>query len=148
MISLQRDRTQGAIKEKYLGIKKIDKEFDLLEAYRDSGGDPKFSTSWWKGAKEQLKKESHESNRRVRPTRTVKAAEKSLGLNREQLRRARWKVYSQLELFKDSLLRFERMGDPFADSIRAMIKEMMGNQAPFAGMARYFVRQEWGLAVS
>ena len=84
--------------------------------------------------------------RRVRPRRAFAAAESYLGLNREQLRRARWRVYRSLEMFKESLIRFRTSGDPFADIVEAEIGRMMDAGAPFAGMVRYFVREEWNLA--
>ena len=86
-------------------------------------------------------------NRRVRPTRAFEAAEQYLGLNREQLRRARWRVYRQLALFKGALERFEQAGDPFAAEIRDELRLMMADEAPFAGMVRYCVRKRWQLAV-
>jgi len=281
MILLNRVRTEEAINKKYRGDKKIDKELDLLESYRDTRGEPEFSTSHRKAAKDQLKAESHEKcayceadvsvvahgdlehfrpksvywwlaycydnylfscqlcnqtyksyefpvhgrpmteitvapdatdaeleaivgslapdpldgeprhtladfrrnalrekaglpdpyledpepvlawqvdrdnrevflkrrpTRRVRPRRAFAAAESYLGLNREQLRRARWRVYEKLELFKDALGELGNEG-PLSARIRAMIEEMTNAEAPFAGMARYFVREEWGLAV-
>ena len=76
--------------------------------------------------------------------RAFAAADKVLGLNREELRRTRWLEYRKLETFKQSFL------SPQIDAVlRAQIKNMLeamtDASAPFAGMARYFVKVEWQL---
>ena len=281
MIALQRVRTAQAVKPEYRGQRKIDRENALLQAYRDSDGNPKFNTAWWKAAKEQLKAEAHykcayceadvavvahgdvehfrpkseywwlaycydnylyscqlcnqtykgkafpihgdrmtavqvhthdsdesltalagslapdpldgeprypiaeyarlakrekaglpnpyledpesmfaweadqdnkevsvkKLNHRVRPTRAFQAAEEYLGLNREQLRRVRWREFEMLDLFRRSFERFNQLGDPLAEEIRNELQLRMADEAPFAGMARYFIRTEWQLIV-
>ncbi|MGB1109954.1 MAG: hypothetical protein ACPG4N_06345 [Gammaproteobacteria bacterium] len=280
MISLQRERTEAAINRKYRGQRKIDREFTLLKAYRDSNADPEFSSAWWRTSKDQLKIEAHNKcayceadvsvvahgdvehyrpkssywwlaycydnylyscqicnqtfkgkhfpihgnempsadlpnpatdqalrqlagalapdpldeeprytlqeysrlatrekaglpnpymedpetlfiweadsvnrqvsiaprhRRRVRPKRAFAAAESYLGLNREQLRTARWRIYRPLPLFKAMLLHFRELGDPMADKIEEELRLMMADDAPFAAMVRYFVREKWAL---
>jgi hypothetical protein len=78
------------------------------------------------------------------------AVEQFYGLNREELRRARWSLsYRHLAARKKDL-------DDFGGHARwkkkrveaaAEIKEMLADAAPFAGMARSFVRTEWKLSL-
>jgi hypothetical protein len=70
------------------------------------------------------------------------------GLNREELKRWRWKTYSNFVTFKDSLLALEaaNVNAALQANIRAQIKTMTLPDAPYAGMVRYFV-QQFGLAL-
>jgi hypothetical protein len=80
--------------------------------------------------------------------RVFDAVDQYYGLNREELRRARWSLaYKHLVARKQDL-------DDFAGHTKwakkhaktaAEIKEMLADNAPFAGMARYFVRVKWKL---
>jgi hypothetical protein len=85
---------------------------------------------------------------RVASTRAFAAAEQFYGLNREELRRWRWKTYADLVILKDALAAFEAAGIEGAlqQQIRDRIRQMMLTDAPYAGMVRYFVR-EFGLAI-
>jgi hypothetical protein len=72
------------------------------------------------------------------------AAEEVLGLNREELLRERWRVYQNLELYRQTL-EVPRLPAELRAKVRAMLRAMTADDAPFAGMARYFVRDEWRL---
>jgi len=74
------------------------------------------------------------------------AAETVLGLNREELRRERWRVYQTLELYRQTL-EVTRLPTELRAKVRAMLRAMTADDAPFAGMARYFVHHEWQLNV-
>jgi uncharacterized protein (TIGR02646 family) len=80
--------------------------------------------------------------------RAFAGANEFFGLNREELKRWRWKTYANLVTFKDSLLALEAAGVNAAlqQTIRDQIKDMMKVDAPYAGMVRYFVTQ-FGLAL-
>lgn len=75
--------------------------------------------------------------------RAFAGANEFFGLNREELKRWRWKTYASLVTFKDSLLALESAGvnPPLQQTIRNQIKDMMKVDAPYAGMVRYFVQQ-------
>jgi hypothetical protein len=84
----------------------------------------------------------------TRAKRAYEAVDKYYGLNREELKRLRWKTYEILETMKDALLEFESQGTNVAlrNQIKDQIKKMMAASSPFAGMARYFVG-EWNLTL-
>lgn len=76
--------------------------------------------------------------------RAFRAAEEALGLNRQELKGERWKVYRTLETFKKALLSTQLAADAaLAGEIEAQVREMLSDGSEFAGMARYFVRVEW-----
>ena len=81
---------------------------------------------------------------RIRATRAIRAAEEDLGLNREELRRRRWRKYEELKTFADVIERFPGARTAVAAQIRAM----MAPDSEYAAMARYFVRVEWRLDVT
>ncbi len=70
------------------------------------------------------------------------AAEQCYGLNRPELLAERWKMFSKLETFYKAFVD-PGIGDALRDEIRDMLRSMMQDDAPFAGMCRYFVRQVW-----
>lgn len=74
------------------------------------------------------------------------AAEKFYGLNRPELALERWKTFRKLDVFARA---FQDPGlDPaMRNDVRAMLGEMMEAGSPFAGMCRYFVREEWNLGL-
>jgi hypothetical protein len=80
--------------------------------------------------------------------RAFEGAEASYGLNREELKRTRYKTYEDLVLLKDSLAAFEAEGTNLLlqQRIRDQIKAMTNVDAPYAGMVRYFVK-EFGIGV-
>jgi hypothetical protein len=84
----------------------------------------------------------------VAAKRAFAGAEESYGLNREELKRNRWKTYAELLVMKDSLHAFAAAGiEPaLQQRIRDQIKAMTEVDAPYAGMVRYFVK-EFGLTV-
>jgi uncharacterized protein (TIGR02646 family) len=83
------------------------------------------------------------ASRRVASKRAFAAAEQFYGLNREELRRWRWKTYDGLVILKDSLRALEAANaDPaLRQRIVDRIREMASPGAPYAGMVRYFARQ-------
>jgi hypothetical protein len=83
--------------------------------------------------------------------RVFNAVKQFYGLNREELRRARWElVYQHLTFRKESLNDLDAKGGSAKKraQIVAGILGMMQDSAPFAGMARYFVRKDWKLRLS
>lgn len=79
----------------------------------------------------------------VTAMRAFAGAEESYGLNREELKRNRWKTYAELVVFKDSLKAFETLGamPALQQQIRDQIRAMTKVDAPYAGMVRYFVKE-------
>ena len=75
--------------------------------------------------------------------RAFDGAEASYGLNREELKRNRWKTYAEFVVMKDSLKAFESAGLELAlqQRIRDQIRAMTRIDAPYAGMVRYFVKE-------
>lgn len=76
-----------------------------------------------------------------------RAVEDHLGLNRDELKRLRWKIYEILETFARTLAS-PRIDAALRAQVEAQIRGMMDPSAPFAGMARYFVTVEWGLPLA
>ena len=79
----------------------------------------------------------------VAAQRAFEGAEASYGLNREELKRNRWKTYADLVVLKDSLRAFEAAGieSSLQQRIRDQIRAMTKVDAPYAGMVRYFVKE-------
>lgn len=79
----------------------------------------------------------------VAAKRAFDGAEESYGLNREELKRNRWKTYAEFVVMKDSLKAFESAGLEAAlqQRIRDQIKAMTKVDAPYAGMVRYFAKE-------
>jgi hypothetical protein len=84
----------------------------------------------------------------VAAKRAFEGAEASYGLNREELKRNRWKTYTDFIVLKDSLRAFEAAGieSVLQQRIRDQIRAMTLVDAPYAGMVRYFV-DEFQLAL-
>lgn len=79
----------------------------------------------------------------VAAKRAFEGAEASYGLNREELKRNRWKTYAEFLVMKDSLKAFQAAGIETAlqQRIRDQIAAMTKVDAPYAGMVRYFVKE-------
>lgn len=79
---------------------------------------------------------------RVGSRRAFAAVTQFCGLNREELKRWRWRTYHELVVLSDALRAFERAGiEPgLQGRIREQIRAMTRPGAPYAGMVRYFVR--------
>ena len=73
-----------------------------------------------------------------------KAAEQFYGLNRPELLAERWKTFLKLDVFRKVFVSPD-VDDALRNDIRDMLRLMMRDDAPFAGMCRYFVRQVWQL---
>jgi hypothetical protein len=83
------------------------------------------------------------ASNKVAAMRAFAGAKASYGLNREELKRTRWKTYAEFLVMKDSLKAFETAGiEPaLQQRIRDQILAMTKVDAPYAGMVRYFVKQ-------
>ena len=83
------------------------------------------------------------ASNKVAAKRAFAGAEASYGLNREELKRNRWKTYAEFLVMKDSLKAFETAGiEPaLQQRIRDQIRAMTKVDAPYAGMVRYFVKE-------
>jgi uncharacterized protein (TIGR02646 family) len=80
-----------------------------------------------------------------RANRVAAAVEQYLGLNREELRRWRWRIYVTLDTFR-AVIDSGRIDDTelrrrIQDTVRAMVSGEDG----FTGMCRYYVRDQWKL---
>jgi hypothetical protein len=78
----------------------------------------------------------------VAAKRALAGAEAAYGLNREELKRNRWKTYEEFLVMKDALKAFETAGiEPaLQQRIRDQIRAMTKFDAPYAGMVRYFAK--------
>jgi hypothetical protein len=83
------------------------------------------------------------ASNKVAAKRAFAGADASYGLNREELKRTRWKTYAEFIVMKDSLKAFETAGiEPaLQQRIRDQIRAMTKIDAPYAGMVRYFVKE-------
>ena len=72
------------------------------------------------------------------------AAEQFYGLNRPELLAERWKTFQKLDVFRKAFVS-PNIDDALRAEIRDMLQLMMRDNAPFAVMCRYFVRQVWQL---
>jgi hypothetical protein len=100
-------------------------------------------------ANEALKTvEIRAASNKVAAKRAFAAVDEFYGLNREELKRQRWKTFAEFVVFKDSLRAFETLGAQPAlqGQIRNQIKDMTKSDAPYAGMVRYFVK-EFGIVL-
>jgi hypothetical protein len=70
------------------------------------------------------------------------AADKFYGLNRQDLKLERGRTYRTLSLIAKSL-NSNRLDAALEEEVKEEIRLMMEPDAPFAGMCRYFVREEW-----
>lgn len=82
----------------------------------------------------------------LKARRAADAAKEYYGINREELCYARWEVYEDLSIFKETFL------DPDTNTslrqrTRNRIVRMIEDSAPFAGMVRYFVKTVWHLSL-
>jgi hypothetical protein len=66
------------------------------------------------------------------------------GLNRPELVAERWKTFQKLDIFR-KVFASPDIDETLQGEIRDMLQRMMQDDAPFAGMCRYFVRQVWQL---
>lgn len=76
--------------------------------------------------------------------RIFEATRDFMGLNRDELLKERYETYTTLEAFKKV---FEGLaaGDTLRNIAVEQINKMISKNAPYAGMARYFVTVEWQL---
>lgn len=83
------------------------------------------------------------ASNKVAAKRAFAGAEASYGLNREELKRTRWKTYTDFVVMKDALKALEAAGlEPaLQQRVRDQIKSMTLVDAPYAGMVRYFVKE-------
>ena len=83
------------------------------------------------------------ASNKVAAKRAFAAVSQLYGLNREELKRIRWKTFDDLVVFRDSLNAFVALGvqPALQTTIRSHIKTMTKPDAPYAGMVRYFVKE-------
>jgi hypothetical protein len=83
------------------------------------------------------------ASNKVATKRAFAAVNQFYGLNREELKRIRWKTFDDLVVFRDSLNAFVALGvqPALQATIRGHIKDMTKPDAPYAGMVRYFVKE-------
>ena len=83
------------------------------------------------------------ASNKVAAKRAFAAVSQFYGLNREELKRIRWKTFDDLVVFRDSLNAFVALGvqPALQTTIRSHIKTMTKPDAPYAGMVRYFVKE-------
>lgn len=74
------------------------------------------------------------------------AAEKFYGLNRPELALERWKTFRKLDTFARAF-QDPGLAPALRNEVGAMLQEMMADSSPFAGMCRFFVREEWNLGL-
>ncbi|MEO6457569.1 MAG: hypothetical protein ABIO92_04760 [Chloroflexia bacterium] len=86
-------------------------------------------------------------NNTVKVKRTFLAVDEYLGLNREELCRVRWLTFRSLAVIRMAYEATDA-GDPLRAACKDFIELAISNEAPFAGMARYFVNKEWHLDLS
>jgi hypothetical protein len=72
------------------------------------------------------------------------AAEQCYGLNRPELLAERWQTFHKLDVFRKAFAS-PNIDDALRDEIGDMLRLMIRDDAPFAGMCRYFVRHVWQL---
>jgi hypothetical protein len=84
--------------------------------------------------------------RRVASRRAFEAAESCLGLNRVELLRLRHARYAILETFRRAI-GSGRLPDDLRRDVEDQVRAMIAPEAEFSGMGRYFVRDEWKLAL-
>ena len=100
----------------------------------------------FKWAADEVLKEVRVAPRTTTMKKKFDAAEDCFGLNREELRRWRWERYKDLRALRDILDQLKnKPGEAAVRTIvEARFREMMADTAAFAGMCRYFIRDEWG----
>ena len=82
----------------------------------------------------------------IEATSVAQAASDYFGINREELRELRWHEYHLLSTFKNVLVSGQLTAE-LAESVKDAIRDMMADDAPFAGMVRYFVLTVWDLVL-
>jgi hypothetical protein len=70
------------------------------------------------------------------------AVQQFYGLNRTELGKLRWKEYRKLSALVRSL-ESNQLDDSLREEVKDVIREMIADSAPYAGMCRYFVLEEW-----
>lgn len=76
---------------------------------------------------------------------TVKACEKVLGLNREELRRLRHPQYDRISAYALALQ--EARSEEVRQRAISRLQAAANDDQPFAGMTRYFLRA-WGIVAA
>lgn len=115
----------------------------LPDVYID---DPEDLFAWEVDAvKKTVKVVARKNTARCRDA--VAAAEKVLGLNREELCGLRWTLFEELDAFRASLDELDPK-KPAAKKVKAQLRIMMEGKGEFTGMVGYFVRDEWKVDLS
>ena len=80
----------------------------------------------------------------VKAKRAFNAVTQFLGLNRPELLGARWREFSTLLTLKE-VFESGELSAPLQNLVKAQILAAMDGSAPFSGMSRFFVKEEWQL---
>jgi hypothetical protein len=80
----------------------------------------------------------------VKSKRAFNAVTQFLGLNRPELLGARWREFSTLLTLKE-VFESGELSAPLQNLVKAQILAAMDGSAPFSGMSRFFVNEEWQL---
>ena len=80
----------------------------------------------------------------VEATYAVQAATEFLVINREELRDLHWREYEKVGVFKH-VLASGQLPAELVQRVKETILDMIADDAPFAGMIRYYVREVWEL---
>ncbi len=114
---------------------------DLIDPYRE---DPEALFAW--EADDTLKEVSLiPRTKKGRGPVIVAAAVKHFGLNREELRRLRWRTLNTVRVLAATI---PALPAPERASVCQEIEALMADAAPFAGMVRYFVRDVWQIELT
>ncbi|NOS81966.1 MAG: hypothetical protein HOP32_10350 [Nitrospira sp.] len=115
---------------------------DLVDPYIE---DPEALLAW--GVDETLREVSIlPMNQQNRSLRAMKAAENYYGLNRDDLRNERFRKYKEIRIYAEVVRKGNLPGSLIVDSQKAL-KDAMNADAPYAGMARYFIKDIWNVQV-
>lgn len=82
----------------------------------------------------------------ARNRKIVEACEDALGLNREELRQARFEFLEPIQAFAD-IYRTPGVPATVKQTAEKQLSKAMGNGRTFAGMVRWFVLTEWALPI-
>jgi len=80
---------------------------------------------------------------KVTSRRAFESAEKFYGLNRDELKKLRWRTYDLAKTLND-LIKSRVLPAPLQAKTEEQLRNMMEPQAEFSGMVSYFVHHVWG----
>jgi hypothetical protein len=115
---------------------------DLVDPYIE---DPEKLFSW---EVDETLKEITISPKNVpdRANRAIKAVRDFYGLDREELRGERFRKYEEIQLYME-VVKGTRFGSAIVEKTKKALRSAMAPDSPYAGMARYFIRDVWKVQV-